>query len=134
MCNTHAIRGDGDGRVKIIFSRRGTMSYYDFQDYLKHLKKAETRINWSAIDIDGIDAQDHSKLAGLQVADVIASALACGLDVDHLGNCECRYAENLKPIIYNSNRNYFSYGVKVVPKIETIELSEDQKKFTALFA
>ena len=53
----------GDGRVKITFSRRGGMSYADFRDYLQRLKNTEdneVRIHWPVIDIEGLEAKDHS--------------------------------------------------------------------------
>ncbi len=39
-----------------------------------------------------------------------------GVEPNHYGNCEPRYAEILKPITYERRGNYLSYGVKVVPK------------------
>jgi hypothetical protein len=134
ICRDYAINGSENCRVKIIFSRRGRMSYGEFRAYLVHLKNnVETNIHWDAIDIDGIDAQDHSTRAGLQLADVFASAMSCGVDPDHFGNCECRYADILKPVIYQRNRNYLSYGAKIVPHVDEMQLSDDQKRFVALF-
>jgi len=75
---------EGGGRVKIVFSRRGKMSYGDFRDYLDRLKGGimDTSVHWPVIDIEGIEAQDHSRRAGLQLADVGASAFAAGLEPD----------------------------------------------------
>ncbi|MGQ0742419.1 MAG: DUF3800 domain-containing protein [Alphaproteobacteria bacterium] len=134
ICRDYVRAGQGDDRVKITFSRRGSMSYDIFRNYLIRLRdNQETSIYWPAIDIDGIDAKDHTTIAGLQLADGIASAMAAGVDPDHLGNCESRYAEILKPRIYNRNGNYFSYGVKIVPERHHLRLSADQRRFVALF-
>jgi hypothetical protein len=134
ICRDYTRLGDGNGKVKIIFSRRGKMSYEDFKTYLCRLKdNEETSIYWPSIDIEGIEARDHSTRAGLQIADVIASAMSCGIDPDHYGNCECRYAEILRPVIYRRKKNYMSYGAKIVPHPDGLELSADQKKFVALF-
>lgn len=124
---------EGDGRVKITFSRRGGMSYSHFREYLYRLRDQETEIHWPVIDVDGIDARDHSTRAGLQIVDTIASAFGAGFEPDKHGNCESRYAEILKPIVYCRKRNYFSYGVKVVPRPDEMKLSEEQLRTVRLF-
>jgi hypothetical protein len=125
---------EGDGRAKIVFSRRGGMSYPDFKDYLLRLQAdSSVQIHWPVIDIDGIEALDHSTRAGLQLADAAASAFAAAVEPDRFGNAECRYAEILKPVVYCRGANYFSYGVKTVPRFEDMQLSSDQARFAALF-
>jgi hypothetical protein len=127
---------EGDGSVAITFSRRGGMSYDDFRDYLRRLKASPDRtvnIHWPVIDIDAVDAKDHSTSASLQLADVIASSFAAGVEPTPYGNCETRYAEILRPITYKRKRNFFSYGVKIVPKHEDCGLSDEQNRFVDLF-
>jgi hypothetical protein len=126
---------EGDGRVKVVFSRRGKMSYEDFRKYLLHLKNGheETSVHWPVIDIDGIDAQDHSRRAGLQIADIGASAFSAGLEMDKYGNCESRYAEALRHLVYNRNDNYFSYGLKIVPDLKHLTLNQEQQRLIGLF-
>jgi soluble P-type ATPase len=92
ICRDYRNVGDGDGRVKIIFSRRGGMAYEEFRAYLYRLRDQKTRIHWDAIDIDGIEAHDHSRIAALQIADVVTSAIAAGMEPDKFGNCEARDA------------------------------------------
>ncbi|MFY8142698.1 MAG: DUF3800 domain-containing protein [Caulobacter sp.] len=125
---------EGDGRVKIIFSRRGGMSYEDFRAYLERLRlRTDVQINWAVVDIDGIEAIDHSTRAGLQISDIVASALTAGVEPDNFGNCELRYAEILKPIVYSRQGNYLSYGMKFYPWSENLQLSEQQERLVALF-
>jgi len=127
---------EGDGRVKIVFSRRGGMQYGDFRDYMMRLRgniDEDIRIHWPVIDIEGIAAQDHSMRAGLQLADSLASSVAYGIEPDRYGNCESRYVEILKPIIYQRRHNYLSYGMKFVSQIQSLELSADQRKMVDLF-
>ena len=84
---------EGDGRVKITFSRRGGMSYPDFQEYLRTLKSdtsGDVRVHWPVVDIDSVSATDHSRSAQLQLADVAASSFAYGVEPDQYGNCESR--------------------------------------------
>lgn len=114
---------EGDGRVKIVFSRRGGMNYGDFQDYLRRLQNAddpEIQIHWPVIDIDGVEAVDHSQRYGLQLADLAVSGLRAALEFDPYGNVEPRFAELLRRRIYNRNGNRLSYGAKLVPAAERI--------------
>ena len=127
---------EGDGRVAITFSRRGGMSYDDFRNYLRKLKadtSGDVRIHWPVIDIDAVDAQDHSRNASLQLVDAIASSFAAGVEPDRYGNCEPRYAELLKPVTYHRGSNYLSYGVKIVPKHEDCSLNQQQMNFIEIF-
>lgn len=120
---------EGDGTVAITFSRRGGMSYPAFRDYLTRLRgdaSGTVRVHWPAIDISAVDAQDHSRLAGLQIADVGASAMAAIVEPDFYGNYEPRYGRTLKPVVYNRNRNYLSYGLKVVPRSDQCGLNDEQ--------
>ena len=127
---------EGDGRVAITFSRRGGMSYGDFRSYLNRLKDApseEVRIHWPVIDIDAVKALDHSKLASLQLADIVASSFASGVEPDAYGNIETRYAELLRPVTYSHKGNYLSYGMKPVPNADKCMLTEDQENFFQIF-
>ncbi|MBZ5761544.1 DUF3800 domain-containing protein [Rhizobium sp. VS19-DR104.2] len=127
---------EGDGRVAITFSRRGGMSYDGFRDYLRKLKadqSGDVRIHWPVIDIDAVDAQDHSRNASLQLVDAVASSVAAAVEPDRYGNCETRYAELMKPVTYHRGQNYLSYGIKIVPKHEECGLSAEQLKFVELY-
>lgn len=124
---------EGDGRVAVTFSRRGGMSYPNFQTYLRRLRDQRTEIHWPVIDLDSISARDHSTSASLKFADIGASSLAAGIEPDFYGNCEHRYGEFLKPVIYNRKGNYFSYGLKTFPHPSQCDLLECQKPFFRLF-
>lgn len=126
---------EGNGKVKIIFSRRGGMSYDDFKRYLSDLKsstKANT-IHWPVIDIDGIEAKDHSRDAGLQIADCMASATAWSLEPDKFGNTEMQYLQALKPNIYHRKDNILSYGLKLLPNKHDIEPKQNITNFLDIF-
>jgi hypothetical protein len=127
---------EGDGRVKIVFSRRRAMNYDDFQTYIQHLRdKAdpEIKIHWPVIDIAGIEAHDHGARFGLQIADLAISGITAALEPDYYGNVEPRFARMLKQTVYHRNGNYLSYGAKMVPVIERLELTPQQQEFVALF-
>jgi hypothetical protein len=55
------------------------------------------------------------------------------LEPDFYGNCEPRYATALKPIVYNRNGNYLSYGTKLVPPHDQLQLTDQQRPFIELF-
>ncbi|MDB5433528.1 MAG: hypothetical protein JWP35_4644 [Caulobacter sp.] len=127
---------EGDGRVKIVFSRRGGLSYEGFRAYLERLRDRndpDIQIHWPVIDVPGIEARDHSTRAGLQIADIVAASVTAGLELDFYGNCERRYAEALKPIIYHRNGNYRSYGMKLYPGPDRLPLTPQQTEFCQLF-
>lgn len=127
---------EGDGRVKIIFARRGGMSTDDFKAYLLRLQAAndpEIEIHWPVIDIDGIEAHDQPARWGLQLADIAVSGLTWALEPDYYGNCEPRFARALKPIVYHRGASYMSYGTKMVPGHERLHLSAQQRPFVDLF-
>lgn len=123
---------EGDGRAQIVFSRRGGMSYPDFTAYLRLLKNQDTSIYWPVIDLESIRAQDHSRLAGLQIADCGAKAITDALEPDKFGNVERQYLEILKPQIYSRKNNFFSYGFKILPDSSSVEWTPDQRKSLAI--
>lgn len=137
ICRDHRPSApEGDGRIAITFSRRGGMQYDAFRQYLSKLKarpQGDVRIHWPVIDIDAVDAKDHRALASLQLADIIASSFSAGIEPDRYGNCEPRYAETLKPITYNRNKNYLSYGVKLLPQHESCSLNAQQNKMIEIW-
>jgi hypothetical protein len=127
---------EGDGKVKIIFSRKRTMDYADFQNYvwrLRNLDDPEIRIHWPVIDIDGIEAHDHGARYGLQVADLSTSGLMAALEPDYYGNVEPRYARMLKPVVYSRNGNYMSYGTKMFPPAGDLQLTQQQQEFVQIY-
>ncbi|OHD00910.1 MAG: hypothetical protein A2885_13470 [Sphingopyxis sp. RIFCSPHIGHO2_01_FULL_65_24] len=127
---------EGDGRLKIIFARRGGMSTDDFKDYLRLLKAVDDpdiQIHWPVIDIEGIEAHDQPAKFGLQMADIAVSGLTWALEPDFYGNCEPRFARALKPIVYHRGANYLSYGAKLVPSYAKIPECDEVKAFAELY-
>lgn len=130
---------EGNGKVKIVFSTRGGLDYQDFRDYLQKIKDGNTNqpetnyINWSVVEIELVENIDHSKNAGLQIADCVTSAFFSGLEKGKYGTYEPRYAMELKKIMYNKNGNYLNHGVSPVPTINKKELlnvlDDEQKQF-----
>lgn len=126
---------EGNGQAKLVFSKRGNMNYRDFQDYLEKVKDGNTKypefnsINWNIIDIAAIEARDHSTRAGLQIADCIASAFFTAVEPNYYGMTERRYADQLRKIVYHRNGKRIGNGLKYVPSLDQMKLSEEQTEF-----
>lgn len=132
-------RANPTDTVKLIFSRRGGMNYQDFRDYLKTLKDNEQNrgtssyIKWDVIDIDDVEAIDHKKRAGLQIADSVAYSFQAAVEPNFYGETESRYAKILKPITHHSRGRYLGIGIKPVPTLAEMSLNNEQREFFDFF-
>jgi hypothetical protein len=113
IARDHRKANDGDGAVELIFSDRAAMSYENLRGYIDLLRtRDDVRIYWPAIKTENIRAVAHSKLAGLQVADAVASGLYNAVTMNQYGHSEPTYLNMLKPRIYRRNKVCFGYGLK----------------------
>ena len=119
LCRDHRKEGAGDGRAEVIFSNRAQMSYEELREYVRRLKvesdPMSVTIDWSAIDPDFIRPVEHSQLAGLQVADAVASSLFAATNPNAYGDTEDRYARLILPTVYRHKGTSFGYGLKFWP-------------------
>lgn len=121
-CRDQRRDGEGDGFAEIIFSNRSNMSYEDIREYLRLLlNQSETypqkvQIDHTVIDPNRIRAVEHSKLAGLQVADAVASGFHFALKVNRYGETETSYLPHLHKSIYRHKGTAMGYGVKLWPE------------------
>ena len=122
LCRDQRRAGEGDGFTEIIFSNRSNMSYEDIRAYLRPLlKQAEdtpqkVQIDCTVIDPERIRSVEHSKLAGLQVADAVASGFHFALKVNRYGETEVGYLPHLRKTIYRHKGVAMGYGLKVWPE------------------
>ena len=122
LCRDHRKTGEGDGFCEVIFSNRSNMSYEEIRSYLRLLMKqseanpSQVQIDRSVIDPDRICAVEHSKLAGLQVADAVASGFHFALKVNRYGETETSYLPHLRISIYRHKDAALGYGLKVWPE------------------
>lgn len=126
LCRDHRSPGEGNGQVEIIFSNRSIMSYDVLRSYLRLLKEQsdpmDVRIDWSVVDPDHVRAVNHEQLAGLQVADAVASSLFYAVQPSRYGEIEEKYASLLKPTFYRHKNQALGYGVKFWPAdLDTLE-------------
>lgn len=111
-----------DCTTRLVFSHRSATPYQELRDYFERLKDdPAVKVYWPAIDVDAICALGHERKRGLQVADAVAGAFYAGLATAPYGYSEPRYAEMLKPVVYQREGNYLSYGLKFFPHIDRID-------------
>lgn len=132
-------RRDKD-KLRIIFSRRGGLTYKDFEDYLWKLRwqsRAGTLwlnykdLKWSVIDFDEIRVLDHKQRAGLQLADVVAGAFFEAVERNRgsVEACDPSYAQALKPILARRpvTNSLLGFGIKPIPLPAWMNLTPEQK-------
>lgn len=116
LCRDHRRTGMGDGRVELIFSNRSAMSYDELREYLESLNgnpATDARIDWGVIDPALIRAVNHDQLAGLQLADAVASGIFFAINKTQYGETEDRYLRLLAPTIYRHQQRVEGYGLKI---------------------
>ncbi len=136
LCRDRANPEKGGVQAEVIFSNRSIMSYQDLRDYLLLLKDQsdpmDVRIDWSAIDPQLVSAVNHDKLAGLQVADAVASGIFYAVQPNRFGEAEDKYATLLSPTYYRHKDTVLGYGIKFWP--EDLQKLETTNPHLAVFA
>lgn len=126
LCRDHVREGEGDGTVDLIFSDRAAMSYADIRDYMRLLQRqTDTRgdchIHWPAINIDRLRAVQHSQLAGLQIADAVASSTFYAVNPNRYGITDPSYLNLLRRQVYRRDRLWLGYGMKFLSNFESLK-------------
>ena len=86
--------------------------------------------DWSVLDIDGIEVENHSKRAGLQLADLITSSFFTALERNRYGNTEPSYAHRLiEKLVTDGRGGVKNAGLKIVPGLHAAKPDEDQMRF-----
>ncbi len=119
LCRDHRHPNQGDGRAELIFSNRAQMSYEELRDYVRRLKAESdplhVTVDWSVIDADLMRPVQHSQLAGLQIADAVASGLFSAVNPNRFGDTEDKYAKLILPSAYRHKDTLLGYGLKFWP-------------------
>lgn len=124
LCRDNGKPGDGDGCVDLVFSDRAAMSYEDMKDYVRLLKRQQdgsVKIHWPAIEVDNIRAVQHAKMAGLQLADAVASSMFFALHLNQYGFSESRYAQILRGHAYRHKQARLGYGLKFLSNFQSLK-------------
>lgn len=111
LCRDH--RHDA-GDVELIYSNRSAMSYEELRGYLLQLKaeQHDVRIDWSLINPAKVRAVNHDQLAGLQLADAVATSVYYAVTPNIYGDIEDRYLRLIAPTIYRHGARTEGYGLK----------------------
>lgn len=116
LCRDHRRAGAGDGRVELIYSNRSAMSYEDLCDYLRRLRDGTEanggHVDWSVIDPTLIRAVNHEQLAGLQLADTVASGVYFAANRNPYGEIEDRYLRLMARTLYRHQGKLEGYDLK----------------------
>jgi hypothetical protein len=105
-----------DGLVELIYSNRSAMSYEALRNYLQQLRgdsaQKEIRIDWSVVDPVNVKAVNHDQLAGLQLADAVATSAFYAVTSNRFGDVEDRYLRLLGNTVYRHEGRAEGYGLK----------------------
>lgn len=122
-------------QLRVVFSRRGGTDYQSMRDYLilmregKEVVRPARSIDWRVFDPEDITVENHSKHAGLQVADIVTSATASALEPNMFGDIEPRYALLLYRRYIVDGGSPIGSGLTVIPPITKNPLSVQQQQF-----
>lgn len=126
--------GTPNANLKVVFSRRGGTDYQVMREYLKLMRDGKEviqpvrSIDWAVLDPDNIQVENHSKRAGLQIADIVTSATSAALEPNVFGNSEPRYATELKERFCKLNGRVSNCGLTILP-FNNNPLSRAQSNF-----
>ena len=120
LCEETHITGEGSGLAEVIFSNRDQMSYDALRDYLCLLRDAAARtpsqqMAWKHLDPAHVRAVQHTQLAGLQLADGVASGLYAAVTPNRFGDVEDRYVRLLEPTFRKHKGQVLGFGLKFWP-------------------
>lgn len=129
------VRDGSTASVKVIFSRRGGTDYQSMRDYLilmrdgREVVRPVRSIDWSVLDPNAILVENHSKRAGLQIADVLTSATAAALEPNIFDDIEPRYALTICRRFLRTGGCIANRGLTLIPPPDRSPLSPAQRTF-----
>lgn len=140
---TEVCRRDGGGgasTLRLVFSRRANTDYKTMREYFVLMKEKREKmpqvrgIDWHLLDIDNIAVENHSKWAGLQIADCVTSAFFLAVEPNTYGNYEHTYAKLLKDrLIKTWNGHSLDCGIVPVPSWAKCQTDAQQEEFFRSF-
>ena len=132
-CQTAA--APDEAKLRVIFSRRGGTDYQSMMAYMALMRdgREATRsvrsIDWKVLDINDIAVENHSKWAGLQIADCATSAFFSAVEPNHYGNYEPAYARTLRPNLVKRKGVILGCGLTPVPSMAACQADDRQYAF-----
>lgn len=126
-------------KVKIEYSECGGVSYSQMSAYYEWLKMKSVANNlylsrgdlaWETLDRNLLKVLPHKQRAGLQIADIVASAFFKACDIHDTRDCNPEFAKLLRPRMARSTQNgevlISGYGVKLIPGYRDIKTTGPQ--------
>lgn len=91
------------------------MSYDDLRSYLVKLRdeRSAPNVTWDVVDPALLRAVNHDQLAGLQLADAVASGVFYAVHRTPYGEVEDRYLRLLSRTVYRREGRLEGYGLKL---------------------
>ncbi|SFI95439.1 DUF3800 domain-containing protein [Methylobacterium brachiatum] len=125
-------------KIRLEYSARGGLSYSQLSAYFEllrvksgDLKLPLGNLHWSSIDRDQVFIYPHEQRAGLQLADIVASAFFKACDVYDTGACDPQFAKLLSPRMARDpdkmSGRVCGFGVKLMPKWNLAKLLPEQQ-------
>ena len=127
-------------KLRLVFSRRANTNYQSMKNYLELMRdgleqvRPVRSINWRVLNVNDIAVENHSKWAGLQVADCVTSAFFQAVEPNAYGNYETAYAEHFRAQVIRSGTSALNSGVSPVPSFMKCKPDEHQRAFFKSFA
>lgn len=143
---THFVKTFGDahgapGKLKIVFSERGGLSYSQMNAYYSWLQWRNSTgsqflrlgdLAWDVMDRSLLEVHPHEGHDGLHFADVAASAFYAAIGKHDMGPCAPEFAKLLQPRMARfpdgQNGLVSGYGLKLLPAFKTARLDADQQE------
>lgn len=121
-CANKAKLSGTQAQLEVTFSRRAGTDYSVMRDYLFLMRDGKEKlspvrsVDWSVLNPEDIKVENHSKRAGLQLADIVTSATYAGLEPNLYGDVETRYARSFARRFLKESNSLSNCGVTVVPR------------------
>ena len=130
LCHEFRNSVDKEKFAEIIFSNRSNMSYQDIREYIEKILNSSNSTIYNIINTNFISSIEHHKLAGLQIADAVASGVNFAVKLNQYKETEFSYLKHLNKTIYRSkDAEIYDYGLKFFPtKIEELNLEKREKQ------
>ncbi len=105
------------GKLKCMTSSlKRMMINLKISNYLKDNTIAyDVRIDWNVVQTLNVKAINHNQLAGLQIADAVASGFYYAVNHNQYGEVEEKYLKMLSPLVYRHKKTAIGYGIKFWP-------------------
>jgi Protein of unknown function (DUF3800) len=139
QCARDAQKEGIQGRLRVVFSRRGGTDYNSMTSYMEFMRDGRERIqparsiDWSVFDPSDIAVENHGVRAGLQLADAVTSAFFVAVEPNLYGNYDTTYADILRGSVLRLNGNALNTGVSPVPGLDRCGADELQRAFLESF-